>query len=80
MATIDKPSNVDRSLLQSPDELFTIPQEAEELSVQVEETPTEDEGAEVVFGEEETTTIGEEPEDFYDNLVEQLDSATISEL
>ena len=80
MATIDKPSNVDRSLLQSPDELFTIPQEAEELSVQVEETPTEDEGAEVVFGEEETTTIGEEPEDFYDNLVEQLDSDTISEL
>mgnify|MGYP003148057269 FL=1 len=81
MAENTKPSNVDRSLLQAPSELEPeINIEEPPIDIEVEETPTEDEGAEVIFGEGDSTTIGEEPEDFYDNLVEQLDSQTIDEL
>tara|TARA_R100000234_G_scaffold90744_1_gene58969 strand:- start:1676 stop:4024 length:2349 start_codon:yes stop_codon:yes gene_type:complete len=81
MAENTKPSNVDRSLLQAPSEFESeINIEEPPIDIEVEETPTEDEGAEVIFGEGDSTTIGEEPEDFYDNLVEQLDSQTIDEL
>ena len=81
MAENTKPSNVDRSLLQAPSEFEPeINIEEPPIDIEVEETPTEDEGAEVIFGEGDSTTIGEEPEDFYDNLVEQLDSQTIDEL
>ena len=81
MAENNKPSNVDRSLILPPDDFASpeIPVEENELAVEVESFPTEDDGAEVIFGEEETT-IGEEPEDFYDNLVDQLDKNTITEL
>tara|TARA_R100000900_G_scaffold34060_2_gene27674 strand:- start:668 stop:3016 length:2349 start_codon:yes stop_codon:yes gene_type:complete len=79
MAENNKPSNVDRSLLQSPSEAFDLTPPDEELSVEVESFPTEDDGAEVIFGEEDIT-IGEEPEDFYDNLVDQLDKDTVNEL
>jgi hypothetical protein len=42
MATIDKPRNIDRAILQPPDELDAPDIPVEELSVQVEEAPTED--------------------------------------
>ena len=81
MAENNKPSNVDRSLFLPPEEFSSpdIPVEENELAVEVESFPTEDDGAEVIFGEEDIT-IGEEPEDFYDNLVDQLDKDTVNEL
>ena len=55
MATNPRPSNIDRSLIQAPDDTFSgledslLEKEADFLELTVE--PSEEGGAEVVFGE-----------------------------
>ena len=75
-----KPSNVDRSLLQAPDDMLTpMEMEAEQpLDVEVEAIETEDGGAEVIFGEEQV--MGTEPDDFFDNLVDNLEDSTLTDI
>ena len=75
-----KPSNVDRSLLQAPDDMRTpMEMEAEQpLDVEVEAIETEDGGAEVIFGEEQV--MGTEPDDFFDNLVDNLEDSTLTDI
>jgi len=81
MAIQPRPSNIDRSLLQAPNDSFSdmeddlFDQEQDFLNVEVEET--EDGGAEVLFGEA-GVEYGEEPEDFYDNLADMVSDDTLA--
>ena len=80
MAINPRPSNVDRSLLQAPDNTVSELEEnllADDISIEIE--PDDEGGAEVVFGKEEQP-LGEEPNDFYDNLVEFLSDETLSDI
>ena len=80
MAQNPRPSNVDRALVQAPNDFLSIEeedlaqQEDEFLNVEVVEN---DEGAEVSFGED-VVTFGGEPENFYDNLAPMVSDATLT--
>ena len=80
MAQPPRPSNIDRALVQAPNDFLSIEeedlaqQEDDFLNVEVVEN---DEGAEVSFGEEEVT-FGGEPENFYDNLASMVSDATLT--
>ena len=80
MAQPPRPSNIDRALVQAPNDFLSIEeedlaqQEDDFLNVEVVEN---DEGAEVSFGEEEVT-FGGEPENFYDNLAPMVSDATLT--
>jgi len=80
MAQNPRPSNVDRALVQAPNDFLSIEeeglaqQEDDFLNVEVVEN---DEGAEVTFGEDEVT-FGDEPENFYDNLAPMVSDATLT--
>ena len=80
MAQNPRPSNIDRALVQAPNDFLSIEeedlaqQEDDFLNVEVVEN---DEGAEVSFGEEEVT-FGGEPENFYDNLAPMVSDATLT--
>ena len=83
MAIQPRPSNVDRSLLQAPNDMLSevevdlAEQEDDFLNVEVVDEP--DGGAEVVFGEDDLRR-GEEPADFFDNLAEFVDDDTLSDV
>ena len=85
MARDPRPSNVDRSLLQAPNDTFSqleddlLDQEQQffDLDVQVEED--DDGSAEVIFGES-PAAYGAEPDDFYDNLADNLADNTLEEI
>jgi len=80
MAQNPRPSNIDRALVQAPNDFLSIEeedlaqQEDDFLNVEVVEN---DEGAEVSFGEDEVT-FGGEPENFYDNLAPMVSDATLT--
>ena len=79
MAINPKPSNVDASLVQAPEELSFVEedlakQQDDFLNVDIVEN---EEGAEVTFGEEEEV-FGEEPDNFYDNLAGLVSDATLT--
>ena len=80
MAQPPRPSNIDRALVQAPNDFLSIEeedlaqQEDDFLNVEVVEN---DEGAEVSFGEEEVT-FGGEPDNFYDNLASRVSDATLT--
>ena len=80
MAQNPRPSNIDRALVQAPNDFLSIEeedlaqQENDFLNVEVVEN---DEGAEVSFGEDEVT-FGGEPENFYDNLAPMVSDATLT--
>jgi len=80
MAQNPRPSNIDRALVQAPNDFLSIEeedlaqQEDDFLNVEVVEN---EEGAEVSFGEEEVT-FGGEPENFYDNLAPMVSDATLT--
>ena len=80
MAQNPRPSNIDRALVQAPNDFLSIEeeglaqQEDDFLNVEVVEN---DEGAEVTFGEDEVT-FGDEPENFYDNLAPMVSDATLT--
>jgi len=80
MAQPPRPSNIDRALVQAPNDFLSIEeedlaqQEDDFLNVEVVEN---DEGAEVSFGEDEVT-FGGEPENFYDNLASMVSDATLT--
>ena len=82
MATNPRPSNIDRSLIQAPDDTFSgvedalLEKEADFLEITVE--PSEEGGVEVVFGED--SPVGEEPDDFYGNLVDSLSDDTLADI
>ena len=81
MAINPRPSNIDRSLLQAPNDTFSALEDdlvEQELEIITEEE-TEDGGAEVVFGEDDQP-LGEEPDNFYDNLAEFLSEDTLSKI
>jgi|TARA_R110001599_G_scaffold175761_2_gene367818 hypothetical protein len=81
MAMEPRPSNVDRSLLQAPNDFLS--QEEEDLASKeddffnVEVLEEEDGGAEVLFGDE-TDMRGQEPTDFYDNLASMVSDDTLA--
>lgn len=83
MAREPRPSNVDRSLIQAPNDTFSddednlLAQEQEFLNVEVEEN--DDGSADVVFGEQDIQ-YGEEPDDFYDNLADNLSDDSLDEI
>ena len=80
MAQNPRPSNIDRALVQAPNDFLSIEeedlaqQENDFLNVEVVEN---DEGAEVSFGEDEVT-FGGEPDNFYDNLAPMVSDATLT--
>jgi hypothetical protein len=80
MAQNPRPSNIDRALVQAPNDFLSIEeedlaqQEDDFLNVEVVEN---DEGAEVSFGEDEVM-FGGEPENFYDNLAPMVSDATLT--
>ena len=80
MAKNPRPSNIDRALVQAPNDFLSVEeeqlanQEDEFLNVEVVEN---EEGAEVSFGEEETT-VGREPENFFDNLVPLMSEESLT--
>ena len=79
MAINPKPSNVDASLVQAPEELSFVEedlakQQDDFLNVDIVEN---EEGAEVTFGEEEEV-FGEEPDNFYDNLAGLVSDETLT--
>tara|TARA_R110000822_G_scaffold65575_4_gene160494 strand:+ start:4953 stop:7331 length:2379 start_codon:yes stop_codon:yes gene_type:complete len=81
MAINDRPSNVDRSLLNpanglSFEEDGLLEQENDFLNVTVEET--DEEGAEVIFGED--VPMADEPENFFDNLAEFMEDSSLEEV
>jgi len=82
MAKEPRPSNVDRSLLQAPNEDFLLeemvasdspPPTIEDIEVVMED----DGGATIEFAPDEML-MGQEPEDFYGNLAELVASDTLS--
>ena len=76
-----KPTNVDRSLFQAPDELpdlFEEQAETPQQEVSIEIEADDEGGTEVVIGDEPTTA--EEPADFFDNLVDSLSDETLDEI
>ena len=80
MAQPPLPSNIDRALVQAPNDFLSI--EEEDLAQQEDnflnvEVVENDEGAEVSFGEDEVT-FGGEPENFYDNLASMVSDATLT--
>ena len=80
MAQPPRPSNIDRALVQAPNDFLSI--EEEDLAQQEDnflnvEVVENDEGAEVSFGEDEVT-FGGEPENFYDNLASMVSDATLT--
>ena len=79
MAINPKPSNVDASLVQAPEELSFVEedlakQQDDFLNVDIVEN---EEGAEVTFGEEEEV-FGEEPDNFFDNLAGLVSDETLT--
>ena len=81
MAINDRPSNVDRSLLNpasglSFEEDNLLQQEDDFLNVIVEET--DDESVEVTFGED--APMGEEPENFFDNLADFMEQSSLEDI
>ncbi len=80
MAQTPRPSNIDRALVQAPNDFLSVEeenlaqQEDDFLNVEVVEN---DEGAEVSFGEDEVT-FGGEPKNFYDNLAPMVSDATLT--
>ena len=76
-----KPTNVDRSLFQAPDELpdlFEEQAETPQQEVSIEIEADDEGGTEVIIGDEPTTA--EEPADFFDNLVDSLSDETLDEI
>ena len=82
MAKEPRPSNVDRSLLQAPNEDFLLeemvasdspPPTIEDIEVVMED----DGGATIEFAPDDMP-LGQEPEDFYGNLAELVGSDTLS--
>ena len=85
MALSPKVNNVDRALIQAPVEDMSF--EEEDLQAQqdmffdgeVEIVEDDDGGVEITTGMEEVV-FGEEPENFYDNLAENLQESTLGEV
>ncbi len=80
MAQTPRPSNIDRALVQAPNDFLSV--EEEDLAQQEDnflnvEVVENDEGAEVSFGEDEVT-FGGEPKNFYDNLAPMVSDATLT--
>jgi len=78
MAINPRPSNIDRSLLQAPNDTVSELEEnllADDISIEIE--PDDEGGAEVVFGEDDD--LGE-PENFYDNLAEFVSDETLADV
>ena len=82
MAENPRPSNVDRSLLQAPNNTFSALEDdllQQEIEVLTADEPDEEGGAEVVFGKD-PQPLGEEPDNFYDNLAEFLSDETQADI
>ena len=85
MALSPKVSNIDRALIQAPVENFSF--EEDDLQAQqddffngeIEIVEDEDGGIEIITGEDEFV-FGEEPENFYDNLAENLKDDSLGEV
>ena len=85
MALSPKVSNIDRALIQAPVEDFSF--EEDDLQAQqddffngeIEIVEDEDGGIEIITGEDEFV-FGEEPENFYDNLAENLKDDSLGEV
>tara|TARA_R110000824_G_scaffold75827_1_gene192216 strand:+ start:1949 stop:4327 length:2379 start_codon:yes stop_codon:yes gene_type:complete len=85
MALSPKVSNIDRALIQAPVEDFSF--EEDDLQAQqddffngeIEIVEDEDGGIEITTGEDEFV-FGEEPENFYDNLAENLKDDSLGEV
>ncbi len=83
MAISPRPSNVDRSLLQAPNDTFSLEeddlaqQETQQVDFEIEED--EEGGVEIKFGEDETP-MGGEPENFFDNIVDNLSEDSLNEI
>jgi chaperonin GroES len=81
-----RPSNVDRALVQAPEmESLSLEEDAlreqEDTFLNVDVQEDEEGGVEVTFGDpEKEETLGEEPENFYDNLSERVSDATLNEI
>ena len=82
MAENPRPSNVDRSLLQAHNNTFSALEDdllQQEIEVLTADEPDEEGGAEVVFGKD-PQPLGEEPDNFYDNLAEFLSDETQADI
>ena len=88
MPPINRPSNIDRALIQAPENVALSPEE-DELSAQqdlflnmdVDIQEDEEGGAEITFGDvSEADNLGTEPEDFYGNLAPLVGDDTLSEI
>jgi len=81
-----RPSNVDRALVQAPEmESLSLEEDAlreqEDTFLNIDVQEDEEGGVEVIFGAQENEeTLGEEPENFYDNLSERVSDATLNEI
>ena len=87
MAESDRPSNIEKSLVEAPQDIMLSEEELslsaaeddflnQDISIEIEED--EEGGAEIMFGEE-TTTVSE-PDDFYGNLAETLPESSLTEI
>ena len=80
MAQTPRPSNIDRALVQAPNDFLSseevdlAQQEDDFLNVEIVEN---DEGAEITFGEDEEI-FGGEPENFFDNLAPMVSDETLT--
>jgi hypothetical protein len=81
MALTPRPSNVDRALLQAPEDVFSEAENElanqEDAFFNVEVLPEDDGGAEVLFGPDDEAPLGIEPADFYDNLADLVSDDTL---
>tara|TARA_R100000234_G_scaffold972_1_gene833 strand:+ start:1660 stop:4071 length:2412 start_codon:yes stop_codon:yes gene_type:complete len=79
-------NSVDKSLTQAPtvddvmlEQFGPIPSDLfpeDGATVEIDIQPTDDDGAEIFFGPEPAAPLGEEPVDFFDNLVDNLTDDT----
>ena len=85
MAETQRPSNIEKSLVEAPEDSFTLSdeelsilndQQEENISIEIEEG--NEGGAEIMFGEQ--MTVVSEPDDFFGNLAETLDEASLNEI
>ena len=78
MAMEPRPSNVDRSLVQAPNNSLQedeLQDQEQELNIEVQED--DEGGAEITFGEPDAP-FGDEPDDFFDNLADMVSDDTLA--
>ena len=82
----NRPSNIDRALVQAPENVLLTPEEdklqtQEDLFFDIDIQEDEEGGAEITFGEQENEeNLGTEPDDFYDNLAPLVSDSSLTDI